>query len=156
MQYRCSKNKSEKVWLFGNRYWNDMKYSIRIQAYFRLFKCPYSIFPYLIVRQSRHLRIVIQKIAKLYLSVHDSHGSLLSVPGCEFVSDLRQTHGADANLYELVAVRVQRKHHLQIYVIFCLFLHLGKGWIKYAAFSNLHGNNQVKVWETCWKFVKNA
>ena len=101
-----------------------MKYSIRIQTYVHPSKCLYSIFPRLIVRRSRHLRVVIQKIAKLYLSVHDSHGSLLSVPGREFVSDLRQTHGADANLHELVAVRVQREHHLQIHVTFSAYSYI--------------------------------
>lgn len=51
-------------------------------------------------------------LAQYLLSVGDTTGSFLSVATSELVADLRRLDGPDADLTELVALLVQRNHHL--------------------------------------------
>jgi len=47
-----------------------------------------------------------------HLSIHNTHGSLLPVPGSELVPDLGYSHRAHLHLDELVPLSVDCDHHL--------------------------------------------
>ena len=104
-----------------------------------------SFFPFLIVKKVCRLRIVIRKVVPVctWFPWFPSVRAWMRI--ClRSAADARSGRESLRTCCRPCSAKASPANLCH----FCLFLHLGKRWIKYAALSNLHGNNQIKVGQT--------